>query len=103
MCYKLCYDNNWFEASIAFCILVSSVQLAIETPLLDPEGELLKALWIIDMITTLVFTFEAATKIVSFGFLFNGEDSYLLDGWNIMDFSIVVMSILGLFDLSSSM
>lgn len=32
-------------------------------------------------------------KVIAFGFINNGEDSYLKDTWNIIDFVIVLISI----------
>jgi voltage-dependent calcium channel L type alpha-1D len=103
VCYKLCYNNNYFEITIAICILISSIQLAIENPLLDPKGTLAIVLWYVDILTTMAFTLECIFKIIAFGYLANGEDSYLRDGWNIMDFSIVIMSMVSLFDKNSSL
>ncbi len=34
--------------------------------------------------------------IVVFGFIKNGKQSYILSGWNFMDFFIVIVSIIGL-------
>jgi hypothetical protein len=70
----------------------------MENPLLDPKSTFIKILWIIDILTTAIFTFEALIKIVSFGFVANGKDSYIRDGWNKMDFLIVVLSIIALTD-----
>jgi hypothetical protein len=35
-------------------------------------------------------------KIIAYGFYFNGPSSYLQTGWNVLDFSIVCLSILSL-------
>ena len=51
---------------------------------------------ILDTIFNVIFIIEAMIKIISFGFVTNGPDSYLRNNWNIMDFLIVVVSI---FDL----
>lgn len=37
---------------------------------------------------------EALSKIIVFGFLFNGELSYFRTGWNIIDFIVVIFSII---------
>jgi len=44
---------------------------------------------------TAVFTFEAAVKIIAFGFAFAGKNSYIREPWNILDFVIVVSALLG--------
>ena len=40
-----------------------------------------------------VFVAEGVFKIIAYGFYF-GETAYLKDSWNILDFSIVIVSIL---------
>ena len=76
-------------------ILISTVTLAIETPLDDPEGTKIKILASIDLFMTIAFTFEAAVKIIAAGFACNGKMSYIRDPWNILDFVIVVSALLG--------
>jgi hypothetical protein len=51
---------------------------------------------VLDCLTTSVFAIEAILKIVSFGFIFNGSQSYLKNPWNFLDFIIVVLSILAI-------
>jgi hypothetical protein len=43
---------------------------------------------------TAVFTLEMMIKIIALGFISNGPESYLKLGWNILDFFIVMSSIL---------
>lgn len=40
-----------------------------------------------------IFVAEGIFKIIAYGFYF-GETAYLKDSWNILDFSIVIVSIL---------
>jgi len=51
----------------------------------------------IDYVFTGIFCFEATLKIISFGFIMNGNHSYLSNSWNILDFIIVVLSLVSLF------
>ena len=53
------------------------------------------------MIMTLIFVLEAAMKIVSCGFV-GGKKSYLRNGWNMLDFAIVLVSLLNIFSGTSS-
>jgi hypothetical protein len=39
---------------------------------------------------TVAFTFEASVKIISMGFIMH-ENAYLKDGWNWIDFIVVVI------------
>ena len=43
-----------------------------------------------------IFCVEALMKIITFGFIFNGKSSYLRDSWNILDFSIVIISLISM-------
>lgn len=38
----------------------------------------------------IVFSIEAAMKIIAYGFLFH-QDAYLRSGWNVLDFTIVFL------------
>ena len=94
-------NNKLFEYMILVVILLSSVQLALENPLLDPEGTTMTVLYYIDLVMTTIFVIEAAMKIISYGFFLNFEDSYLKSVWNIIDFVIVIFSVISL-SLSNS-
>ena len=88
--------HQFFEWFIILLILLSTVTLAIEHPLDDPDSEKIKVLKLIDIVFTTIFTLEALLKIIALGFLFNGKHSYLRDSWNILDFIIVFFSLLSL-------
>jgi len=46
-----------------------------------------------EILFTVVFTLECVVKVIAMGFLLD-DSSYLKDGWNVMDFSVVVVSLL---------
>lgn len=56
----------------------------------------------IDYVSLAIFTAETIAKIVSYGFIFNGPYSYLNNGWNIMDFIILIFSYMCLTPLVST-
>jgi len=72
------------------------VALAFENPLNDPSGRLAKYLEVFDWVTTTIFTIEVVIKMVAYGFYFNGPKSYIRNVWHIVDFLIVVTSIISL-------
>lgn len=89
--------NYWlFEWLIIFLIVVSTVTLAFEHPLDDPDSEKVKVLEKIDIGMTTVFCLEALLKIISLGFVLNGSKSYLFESWNVLDFLIVSFSVVSL-------
>ncbi len=86
-------NNMKFEYFIMLMIVVSGVQLAMDTPLNDPESSTYNTLVILDRCITVVFTLEAIFRIIMVGFLLNGKHSYLRNPWNIVDFIIVIFSV----------
>lgn len=55
-----------------------------------------RALYWIDFFTTMVFLCEAAMKIITFGFVGNGPPSYLRNPWNLVDFTIILLSLVSI-------
>lgn len=85
-----------FEMFILLLICISSVLLALDNPLNNPESTLVYFLYIADIILTAFFAIEAIFKILTYGFLINGNNSYMRNGWNFIDFIVVVFSIASL-------
>lgn len=88
-------QHPWFDNTILVLIVLSSVALAIDSPLLDPESSLAIVLLYADWVMTILFTIEFLLKCIAMGFLFN-RGAYLTDGWNLLDFVIVIVSIMSL-------
>jgi Ion transport protein len=88
--------SHQFEMFILFLIALSSVLLALDNPLNDPESTLVKFLQYTDIILTIFFSCESIFKIITNGFIFNGENSYLRNGWNFIDLVVVIVSIISL-------
>ena len=70
--------------------------LILESPLNDPKSKSADNLYYIDIVVTALFTIELILKVIVFGFMFNGKDSYIRNAWNIMDFIIVAFSLISL-------
>ena len=85
-----------FDFFILLLIAISSILLALDNPLNDPNSKLSTFLKYSDFILTAFFLAESILKIIAFGFLFNGEVSYLRNGWNAIDFIVVIISIASL-------
>eukprot|EP00818_Percolomonas_sp_WS_P004549 CAMPEP_0117439440 /NCGR_PEP_ID=MMETSP0759-20121206/2566_1 /TAXON_ID=63605 /ORGANISM="Percolomonas cosmopolitus, Strain WS" /LENGTH=1994 /DNA_ID=CAMNT_0005231155 /DNA_START=388 /DNA_END=6369 /DNA_ORIENTATION=- len=89
------------EFFLLFCVTVSSVMLAVETPDLDPQSVLGKTVFWMGVFFASVFTVEMFLKLFTQGIVilsFNKENrvGYLNDPWNILDAIIVVVTILSL-------
>ena len=90
-------------------ILASSITIAIDNPLNNPDSSLTNTLFIIDGVFTFLFLLEALLKIIAMGFIHNHneeEKAYLCVGWNILDFLVVIASLvdftLGLANVSNN-
>lgn len=88
-CFTLMEDNR-FEQFIQACIILNTLVLMLKwyrQPLsVDSVNEYL------NMIFTVIFTFEALIRITAIGFY-----DYFKDGWNIFDLIVAVGSITGIF------
>ena len=81
---------------ILFLILFSSILLALENPLNDPASFLVTFLYYTDMVLTTLFLLEALFKIISYGLILNGSNSYMRNVWNLIDITVVVLSVISL-------
>lgn len=98
--------SRWFEYFIIIMIILNSLALILDNPLEDPNGWLSITLSYCDIFFTIVFTVEAIMKIIALGFFYNrmpGISGYILNGWNLLDFIIVIASLVDLgFTVSQS-
>jgi voltage-dependent calcium channel L type alpha-1D len=78
------------------------IVMAMQHPLNDSNGSLESYLNLADIITTSIFAFEMIIKIISYGFLFNGDRSYLRDVWNMLDCVAVIFTIITLTPIGGS-
>lgn len=97
------FHQRAYENFIVFLILLTSLQLALESPNIDPTKPLKKILSTLNSITIGIFTVEFVGKIIVYGVYFNGPNSYLRNVWNINDFVILVFSYLYLTSLVYSL
>lgn len=88
--------SKYFEGLILVLIGVSSILLALDNPLNNPESGLVYFLNYSDYILTAFFAAESVFKIISQGLIFNGKYSYLRTGWNVIDMVVVIVSIISL-------
>eukprot|EP00759_Apiculatamorpha_spiralis_P035734 PhF_6_TR36315/c0_g1_i1/m.53109/K04857/CACNA1S; voltage-dependent calcium channel L type alpha-1S len=86
--------NQYFQAFILVAIVLNSVCLALDQP--GDDGETLrKFLDIAEYVFTITFTVEMVLKVVALGFILH-KHAYLRNGWNVLDFVIVVVSLVAL-------
>jgi voltage-dependent calcium channel L type alpha-1D len=78
----------WFENLILICIILNSIILMIKFQ--GQSDDLVSALENVNLVFTIIFTLEAIIKIVAYG------KDYFKDGWNIFDFLVVMLSLVGI-------
>ncbi|KOO31482.1 voltage-gated ca2+ alpha subunit, partial [Chrysochromulina tobinii] len=69
-------------------VIISSATLAFDTPRLDEASQLAEALAVTNVLFTAVFLLEAILKSIAYGFY-----GYLHSGWNVLDFSVLLISL----------
>lgn len=77
---------------INFVVIVSIITLGMEDPLENPNARFVHQLSVINYIITTIFILELIMKIIIYGLVL-GHDSYMRSGWNLLDFTIVAISI----------
>ena len=105
-CIKI-VESPWFENIILAAILINTIILCTMEPLKMEgrgceEGVRInyqgspgnnRAVEDSEAFFTTLFTLEAVVKVVAMGFILD-KTSYLKDGWNVMDFTVVIISII---------
>eukprot|EP01065_Artemidia_motanka_P049742 TRINITY_DN8328_c0_g1_i1.p1 TRINITY_DN8328_c0_g1~~TRINITY_DN8328_c0_g1_i1.p1 ORF type:complete len:2109 (+),score=672.20 TRINITY_DN8328_c0_g1_i1:54-6380(+) len=87
-------DNPMFELLVVLVIITSTIGLALEEARLPPDHPRNRVLMVMDYATTAVFVGEAAMKVIAFGFVMHPTSYLRRDIWNVLDFSIVVVSLI---------
>ena len=77
--------NKMFEDVVLVLIILSSIMLAVDNPIFDPNKPLMVVLKYIDIVFTLLFTIEASIKVIANGCIKNNlgpVKPYLSSSWN---------------------
>lgn len=92
--------SDHFEYFILVLIVISSVTLAVSSPLNNPKGSLEIGLRGLDSFMAIIFLCEMLAKWFAFG-LVRSPDGYFCSGWNWLDFVVVVVSLVDMGGVSS--
>nr|XP_032288883.1 uncharacterized protein LOC6633654 isoform X11 [Drosophila virilis] len=88
-------NQKWFDNVVLLFIALNCITLAMERPNIPPSSTERVFLATANYVFTVVFTIEMFIKVVATG-MFYGPDAYFTSGWNIMDGSLVTISIIDL-------
>lgn len=94
LCYKLSTSQK-FETLVLILIILSTIKLVIDTYIINEpdDSDLVIASNYLDIAFTIAFALEMIIRSVSMGFVMD-KGSYLRDGWNKLDFFIVIFSVI---------
>lgn len=93
-------NNSTFDKFILLVIILSTVIMAMGSPVWYPENSSdYKILDQIDFATNVIFTLEMMIQIIAKGFVI-GDNAYLQDGANKLDFAVVVSCWMTVFEVS---
>lgn len=84
--------NPGFDRFTLILIGISSVALALDNPLRNPDSGMSAFLDYAEVVLTVLFSLEMVLKVLAHGFLFM-PGAYLRSSWNILDFFVVVVSV----------
>eukprot|EP00759_Apiculatamorpha_spiralis_P035871 PhF_6_TR36344/c0_g1_i1/m.53273 len=87
---------RWVEGVLIVAICISTVTLALESPMDPPDSMLQSFIVKVDTVLTYVFTGEVVLKIIACGLVLHGDSYLRRDNWNKLDFIIVTLSLVGL-------
>jgi len=99
---KIIVRHRYFERAILGTILISVVFLMIHNPMESPDAFENSIQVYIDIVVIIFYFIEILLKILAYGVLFSGPDSFLLDPWNCFDVVLLVLTLLGTIDSISS-
>lgn len=85
-------ESKYFDWFILLLIIYSCVLLALEHPTLDPNGQLRYVIDTSQFVLTWMFLCEMMMKVIAIGFAV-GKDSYVHNGWNVLDGILVFASV----------
>ena len=88
--------NPGFDRFILLLISVSSLALALDSPLRDPDSAAAGYLEQVEGVMNVLFFIEMTLKISAHGFVLM-HGAYLRSAWNVLDFVVVVISMVQLF------
>eukprot|EP00746_Dinoflagellata_sp_MGD_P008476 gnl/MRDRNA2_/MRDRNA2_116976_c0_seq1.p1 gnl/MRDRNA2_/MRDRNA2_116976_c0~~gnl/MRDRNA2_/MRDRNA2_116976_c0_seq1.p1 ORF type:complete len:1680 (-),score=292.24 gnl/MRDRNA2_/MRDRNA2_116976_c0_seq1:144-4679(-) len=94
--------HKYFDNFILVCIIISSLAMAMDSPLANPSSPLATFLRVLNMIFSIVFAIEMTVKMLSMGFIL-GKNAYWRSAWNILDGVVVVVSLIDLLNIGAGL
>ncbi|XP_030763174.1 voltage-dependent T-type calcium channel subunit alpha-1G-like isoform X1 [Sitophilus oryzae] len=86
-------EQKYFDNMVLLFIAMNCITLAMERPNIPPDSPEKIFLQSCNYIFSIVFAFEMFVKVVAAGMCY-GPNAYFTSGWNIMDGSLVIISVI---------
>lgn len=83
-----------YEYFILFIVSISCFLLCFKRPFETDKNGINYYILNFEIFIFSIFFIEFLLKIIAFGFLLNGKQSYILNGGNILDFSMIILNII---------
>jgi len=90
-----------FDNIILLCILISTVCMAVDSPLADPSDISTQIVRTADDVFAVIFIAEMVIKLIALGLIW-GHDAYLKSYWNWLDGIVVMVSIINMVSSSQT-
>ena len=94
--FRIAVDNPVFEGVVYVCIVLNCIFMFYESPSADIESAIPRVVAeVAGLIFLLIFTAEAAAKIIGFGLIYSvswKHKPYAFEFWNRIDFVILVVN-----------
>lgn len=90
-----------FDNLILVCILLSTICMAVDYPLRDPDDAVTILVRQADTIFAAIFIFEMAIKLLARGLVW-APNAYLKSGWNWLDGIVVIVSVMSMAGASNN-
>lgn len=87
-------QSEWFERFMLLTIVFNCVLLLADTDGKQDGNGFEMFSYYADLVFVGIYTIEAIIKIIAMGFALNGEHSYIREGWNLLDFVVVVYALI---------
>lgn len=104
---KISFYVGEIQFNILLVIIMSSAMiLALDDPLMDPNDTYKRTITYFDITFTVLFIIEMVIKVIALGLIYNfrnNRKAYLRNWWNILDFFVVITSIIDLVNSNSSL
>lgn len=97
--YKV-ISHAYFEHFIVLTIIASCVLLLMKDPFRDPASSFNQGLIVTDYIILVIYFLELLMKLIVYGFIMNGPESFMRKFWNVLDLALLIMTAVGTLDES---